>query len=81
MDKEHELKAREEALELREMELERREKQLSSFSNAVREKKEEWYDHVKLSTRQLTIIIRVVYALLGLVAVLIVLEAVGIFKL
>jgi len=44
-------------------------------------KKEEWYDRVPLNEKQLTWIIRTVYVLLGIVAVLIILEAAGIFKL
>ncbi|MCR4876977.1 MAG: hypothetical protein K5922_07385 [Clostridiales bacterium] len=81
MSREEELAAREKALEEREKNLERKERELGAFSAAVREKKEEWYDRVRLSEKQLTVIIRVVYALLGLVAVLIILEAAGIFKL
>ena len=80
-EKEKELEAREKALEAREKEVERREKALDPFSEAVRRKKEEWYDHVKLSTKQMTVIIRVVWVLLGIVFLLIVLEAAGIFKL
>ncbi len=81
MDREQELKAREKALEERERALEEKERKLDAFSSAVREKKEEWYDKVPLTERQLTVIIRVVYVLLGLTAVLIILEAAGIFKL
>ena len=81
MDREKELEAREKELEAREKELNRREKELDAFSSAVKEKKEEWYDKVKLSERQLTVIIRIVYVLLGIVAVLIILEATGVFKL
>ena len=81
MTREEELESREKALEEREKQLETREKKLDGFSNAVKEKKEEWYDKVKLSEGQLTVIIRVIYVLLGIVAVLIILEAAGIFKL
>ncbi len=81
MDRERELEAREKRLQEREERLERRERELGAFSSAVKEKKEEWYDRVKLSEGQLTVIIRVVYALLGLVALLIILEAAGIFRL
>lgn len=81
MSREQELEAREKALEAREKKLEEREKKLGEFSSAVKEKKEEWYDKVKLSERQLTVIIRIVYILLGIVAVLIILEATGVFKL
>ena len=65
----------------REKELRARERELDAFSSRVRERKEEWYDRVPLNTRQLTVIIRIVYVLLGIVAVLIILEAAGIFKL
>jgi hypothetical protein len=81
MSREQDLEAREKALEAREKKLEEREKKLGEFSSAVKEKKEEWYDKVKLSERQLTVIIRIVYILLGIVAVLIILEATGVFKL
>jgi len=81
MDREKELEAREKELEAREKELNRREKELDAFSSAVKEKKEEWYDRVPLNEKQLTWIIRTVYVLLGIVAVLIILEAAGIFKL
>ncbi len=81
MDRKKELDAREKALDEREKALEKREKELGAFSSAVKEKKEEWYDKVKLSEKQLTVIIRIVYVLLGLVAILIILEAAGIFRL
>ena len=81
MNREEELNARQRELDERERALDAREKKLDAFSASVKEKKEEWYDHVKLNERQLTIIIRVNYGLLGLVAVLIILEAAGIFKL
>ena len=80
MSREEELKAREEAVAAREKELAQKEKQLDAFSAAIKARKEEWYDRVQLSEKQLTGIIRVIYALLGLVAVLILLEALGIFK-
>ena len=81
MDKEKELETREKALEERERELDRKERELDAFSAAVKARKEEWYDRVHLTTGQLTVIIRIIYVLLGLVAVLIILEALGIFKL
>ncbi len=81
MDRKKELDAREKALDEREKALEKKEKELSAFSSAVKEKKEEWYDKVKLSEKQLTVIIRILYVLLGLVGVLIILEAAGIFRL
>lgn len=81
MSKEEELLEREKRLAEREKEIEVREKKLDAFSAAVQHRKEAWYDHVRLSEKQLTVIIRIVYALLGIVAVLIILEATGIFKL
>ena len=81
MNREEELKARESALAEREQELEKGERELDAFSAAVKNKKEEWYDHVPLNEKQLTVIIRVVYVLLGIVGVLIILEAAGIFRL
>ena len=80
-DREKDLEAREKALEEREKKLEKRERELDAFSSAVKRKKEEWYDRVPLNEKQLTVIIRVVYVLLGIVGVLIILEAAGIFKL
>ena len=80
-EKEKELEARERALREREQALEKRERELSPFSQAVKIKKEEWYDKVKLSVRQMDVIIWIVYGLLAVVIVLIVLEAAGIFKL
>ena len=81
MDREKELRARERALEEKEKRLQQKERELDAFSSRVRERKEEWYDRVPLNTRQLTVIIRIVYVLLGIVAVLIIMEAAGIFKL
>ena len=80
-EKEKELEARERALREREQALEKREKELSPFSQAVKIKKEEWYDKVKLSVRQMDGIIWIIYGLLAAVIVLIILEATGIFKL
>lgn len=79
--KEKELEARERALREREQALEKREKELSPFSQAIKIKKEEWYDKVKLTVRQMDVIIWIVYALLAAVIVLIVLEATGVYKL
>ena len=80
-EKEKELEARERALREREQALEKRERELSPFSQAVKIKKEEWYDKVKLSVRQMDVIIWIIYGLLAVVILLIVLEAAGIFKL
>ena len=80
-EKEKELEAREQALREREQALEKRERELSPFSQAVKTKKEEWYDKVKLTVRQMNVIIWIIYGLLAAVIVLIVLEAAGIYKL
>ena len=80
-EKEKELEARERALREREQALEKREKELSPFSQAVKIKKEEWYDKVKLSVRQMDVIIWIIYGLLATVILLIVLEAAGIYRL
>lgn len=80
-DKEKELSAREQALREREQALEKRERELSPFSQAVKIKKEEWYDKVKLTVRQVDVIIWIVSGLLAVVVLLIVLEAAGIYKL
>ena len=80
-EKEKELAAREKALNEREQALEKREKELSPFSQAVKLKKEEWYDKVKLTVKQMDVIIWIVSGLLAAVVVLIVLEAAGIFTL
>ena len=80
-DREEKLAAREEALARRERELEERERSLSPLSRAVKTRKEQLYDKVKLTTGQLDWIIRITWVLLGIVAVLIILEAAGIFKL
>ena len=59
----------------------RSERQLDWFSRQVRTRKESMYDRVPLTEKHLTVIIRIVYVLLGIVAVLIILEATGVFKL
>ena len=59
----------------------RSERQLDWFSRQVRTRKESMYDRVPLTEKYLTVIIRIVYVLLGIVAVLIILEATGVFKL
>ena len=80
-EKEKELEAREQALREREEALEKRDKELGPFSRALQMKKEQWYDKVKLTVRQMDVIIWIVYGLLAVVIVLIALEAAGIFKL
>ena len=79
--RERELARREEALAKREKELAEKEKQLGFFSQAVRDKKESWYDHIHVSVKTMDRIIWVVSALLVIVFILIILEATGVFKL
>ena len=79
--KEKELEQREKALEEREKKLEKREKELSFFSQAVKEKKESWYDHIQVSVKAIDRVFWVVSGLLVIVFILIILEATGIFKL
>ena len=79
--KEKELEARERALREREQALEKRERELGPFSQALKIKKDEWSDKVKLTVRQMDVIIWIAGGLLAVVIVLIALEAAGIFKL
>ena len=79
--KERELARREKELEKREKELAEKEKQLGFFSQAVRDKKESWYDHIHVSVKTMDRIIWVVSILLAIVVILIILEATGVFKL
>ena len=79
--KEKELEQRERELEEREKRLEKREKELGFFSQAVKNKKESWYDHIHVSVKTMDRIIWVVSALLTIVVILIILEATGVFKL
>ena len=81
MEKEKELEQREKALEEREKALKKKEKELGFFSQAVREKKESWYDRINVSVKTMDRIIWVISALLAIVVILIILEATGIFKL
>lgn len=80
-EKEQELAAREKAIREKEAELAKKEKALDPFSMAVKMKKESWYEKVKLSVRQMDAIIWAVSILLGIVVILIILEAAGIYKL
>ena len=80
-EKECELAAREKAVREKEAELERKEKALDPISQAGKDKKESWYDRVRLSVKQMDIIIGVVCALLLITVVLIILEAAGVYKL
>ena len=79
--KEKELEQREKALEEREKKLEKRERELGFFSQAVKNKKESWYEHINVSVKTMDRVIWVVSALLVIVFILIILEAAGIFKL
>ena len=81
MEKEKELEQREKALEEREKALEKKEKELGFFSQAVKDKKESWYDHIHVSVKTMDRIIWVVSILLAIVVILIILEATGVFKL
>ena len=78
---ERELAAREEALRKKEQELEEREKRLDPLSMAVKAKQEQWYGKVKLSVKQLDIIIWITVGLLALVFLLMILESLGVYKL
>ena len=79
--KERELEQREKALEERERKLAKREKELGFFSQAVKDKKESWYDRIHVSVKTMDWIIRIVTGLLVILVILIILEATGIFKL
>ena len=79
--REKELEQREKALEAREKQLEKREKELGLFSQAVKDKKESWYDHIHVSVKTMDVIIWIVSGLLVIVFILIILEATGVFKL
>lgn len=79
--REKELEQREKALEEREKKLEKREKELGFFSQAVKDKKESWYDRINVSVKTMDKVIWIVSALLVIVFILIILEATGVFKL
>ena len=80
-EREKELAAREAAPAEKERALEKRERALDPFSTAVKLKKEQYYSKIRLTVRQMNVIIAITAALLALVVLLIVLEAAGIFKL
>ena len=79
--REKELEQREKALEEREKDLEKREKERGFFSQAVKDKKESWYDRINVSVKTMDKVIWIVSALLVIVFILIILEATGVFKL
>ena len=76
-----EIERREKALEEREKKLEKREKELGFFSQAVKDKKEYWYDRIHVSVKTMDKIIGVISFLLVITVILIALEATGVFKL
>ncbi len=78
---EKELKKREKELLKKEKELEKREKALDPLSMAVKAKKEQWYSKVKLSVKQLDVIIWITGGLLVIVFIMMILESLGLFKL
>ena len=79
--REKDIEQREKALEEREKRLEKRERELGFFLQAVRDRKESWYDHIHVSLKTMDTIIWIVSGLLAVVIILIILEATGVFKL
>ena len=77
---EEELKRKEQELQEREAALNEREKKLDPFSAALQAQKYSWYEKIPLNLRQMNHIVWAVYGLLAIVAVLIILEATGVFK-
>lgn len=80
-EREKELEQREKALEERERKLAKKERELGYFSQAVKDKKESWYDRINVSVKTMDRVIWVVSGLLVIVFILIILEATGVFKL
>ncbi len=80
-EREKELEQREKALEERERKLAKKERELGYFSQAVKDKKESWYDRINVSVKTMDKVIWVVSGLLVIVFILIILEATGVFKL
>ena len=79
--KEKELEQREKMLAEREQKLEQRERKMGAFSQAVKNRKESWYDHMHVSVKTMDWVIGIVSGLLVIVIILIILEATGVFKL
>ena len=77
---EQELLEREEALKQKEQELEKREKKLDAFSAAMDAKKKAIYGKLPMTLKQVNTILYLALGALGIVVVLILLEALGIFK-
>lgn len=71
---------REETLRQREQELDRREKELDAFSAAMDAKKKNLYGKLPVNLKQVNTILYLALGALGIVVVLIILEAAGIFK-
>ena len=78
---EKELEQREKELLKREKALEKRERELDPISKAVQAKKVQWYSKVKLSVKQLDVIIWITGGLLVIVFIMMILESLGLFKL
>ena len=78
---EEELEKREKELLKREKALEKRERELDPISKAVQAKKEQWYIKVRLSEKQLDVIIWITGGLLAIVFIMMILESLGLFKL
>ena len=77
---EQELLEREETLKQKEQELEEREKKLDAFSAAMDAKKKTLYGKLPITLKQVDMVLYIALGALGIVVVLIVLEALGIFK-
>lgn len=77
---EQELKEKEQRLQERERELNRREKELDGFSAAMDAKKKQLYGKLPITVKQVDIVLWIAGGLLAVVALLIILEAAGIFK-
>lgn len=77
---EQELLEKEEALRQKEQELDRREEKLDAFSAAMDARKKDLYGKLPITLKQVNTILYLALGALGIVVVLIVLEALGIFK-
>lgn len=77
---EQELLEKEEALRQKEQELDRREKKLDAFSAAMDARKKALYGKLPVTLKQVDTTLYLALGALGIVLVLIVLEALGIFK-
>ena len=77
---EQELLEKKEALRQKEQELDRREEKLDAFSAAMDARKKALYGKLPVTLKQVDTILYLALGALGIVLVLIVLEALGIFK-